>query len=82
MSLKRLNVKGAFDMSSPFVLAMGVLVLFIAIQLFIPFADLVTNAMSGQTNGAVFGTIIWVIPLLMVGMLIFEFVQDMRSPRI
>jgi len=79
--MNRFN-KGVLDLSAPFFLAMGVLVLFIAISLFIPFADLLGNVAANMAyNGNIFMTIVWVIPLLMVGMLIYSFIEDMKKPR-
>lgn len=74
--------KGALDLSDPFFLAVGILVLFIAISLFIPFADLLGNVAGNMAyNGSIFMTIVWTIPLLMVGMLIYQFVDKMKQPR-
>ena len=79
--MRKLDIKGALDMADPFFMAIGVLVLFIAINLFIPFADLLDNVASNMTNGSIFMTVVWTIPLLMVGMLIYQFVSKMKEPR-
>lgn len=80
--MKILNNKGALDLADPFVLAIGVLILFIAMQLFIPFADLLGNVATNMAyNGSIFMTIVWVIPLLMVGMLVMQFVNKAKEPK-
>jgi len=79
--MKKLNFKGALDMADPFFLAISILVLFIAMNLFIPFADLLGNVATNMTNGSIFMTIVWIIPLLMIGMVIYQFVSKMKEPR-
>ena len=80
--MKRLNNKGALDLADPFFLAISILVLFIAMNLFIPFADLLGNVANNMAyNGSIFMTVVWTIPLLMIGMVIFQFVSKMKEPR-
>jgi len=80
--LKKMNQKGYFfgdafgDMLQ---LAVGILVLVIAINLFIPFANILTNAVAGTTLSATIMVIVWVIPLLFVAMLIMPVVNRFRG---
>jgi len=79
--MMKLNTKGALDLADPFFLAISILVLFIAMNLFIPFADLLGNVASNMAyNGSVFMTVVWTIPLLMIGMVIYGFVSKMKEP--
>ena len=73
--------KGGIDFSTPFVAAMLMLSLYLGIQLFIPFANLLDNASDNfAANGAIFMTIVWIIPLIMVALVLTWLFNKMKEP--
>jgi surface polysaccharide O-acyltransferase-like enzyme len=60
-------------------LAIGVLVLVIAMNLFIPFAGMLSNLVTGTTVGATIMVLIWVLPLLLVAVLIWPIIAKISG---
>ena len=80
--LKQLNKKGYFftdAFGDMMFLAIGVLVLVIAINLFIPFGNMLNNVVSGTVFGAAMMVIVWALPLLLVAILIMPIINRIRG---
>jgi ABC-type sugar transport system permease subunit len=62
-------------------LSVGILVLVIAVQLYIPFANMLSNTVSGESFGSFLMTIVWILPLLFVAILIMPIVKKFTGDR-
>jgi hypothetical protein len=60
-------------------LAVGVLILVIALQIFTPFANILANTVAGSDIPGAIMVIIWAIPLLLVAILIMPVVHKIRG---
>jgi len=74
-SLKSLNQKGMLGIGDIMMLGIGTIILYIAIIIFIPFANMLGNVTTNMTNGGIFMAIVWTIPLVIVGLFIYSFAQ-------
>jgi len=74
-SLKSLSQKGMLGIGDIMMLGIGTIILYIAIIIFIPFANMLGNVTTNMTNGGIFMAIVWTIPLVIVGLFIYSFAQ-------
>jgi hypothetical protein len=65
-----MNNKG-FEFGSIFVVAVFVLLMYIFIMIFTPFSDLLATATANMTNGALVMTLIYLLPVVVVGFFIW-----------
>lgn len=77
--MRRMTNKGTVGIGD--VIGMGVsgILLYIAITLFLPFGDLLSNATTSMPNNGIFMAIYWTIPLIMIGLVIWGFAQKAQS---
>ena len=62
-------------------LAVGILMLVIAMTLFTAFANMLSNTVSGTTTGTIMMAVVWTLPLLFVAVLIMPIVQKFSGGR-
>jgi hypothetical protein len=77
--MKKLSRKGMVGIGDVIEMGVAGIMLFIAIQLFLPFGDLLANATTNMPNNGVFMAAYWSIPLIMVGLVIWGFAQKAQS---
>lgn len=80
--MKKLNKKGYFftdAFSDMMFLAIGVLILVVAVNLFIPFGNILNNVVSGTVFGSAMMVIVWTLPLLLVAILIMPVINKIRG---
>ena len=72
-----MNNKG-FEFGDIFVVAVFVLLMYIFIMLFTPFTDLLSTATANMTNGSIVMTLIYLLPIVVVGFFIWGLSNKQR----
>ena len=73
--------KGVMDIADFMIAATGILIFYIAMQLFYPFTDLLANTMADKTNGATVMAITYLIPVVLIGLFLYMLVKKAQSPQ-
>lgn len=76
-----MNKKGAFEFGDIFMIAVFVLLMVIAMYIFQPFAEILGTQMENQTNGSIVMTLIYLLPVVMVGFFILGMSNKVREQR-
>jgi len=76
-----MNKKGVFEMGDIFVIAIFVLLMVVAMYIFQPFAEILATQMENQTNGSIVMTLIYLLPVVMVGFFIWGMSNKIREQR-
>jgi len=73
--------KGVFEFGDIFMIAVFVLLMVVAMYIFQPFASILGTQMENQTNGSIVMTLIYLLPVVMVGFFIWGMSNKMREQR-
>lgn len=65
----------------PIMVALSVLMFFIAMQLFLPIGDLLGTSIENMPNSGIVMTLTWLIPVVLVGLMIYGYVEMAQGRR-
>ncbi|MBP8688999.1 hypothetical protein KBH77_01460 [Patescibacteria group bacterium] len=72
--------KGSFEFGDVFMIAIFVLMMVIMMYIFQPFAGILGTQMENQTNGGIVMTLIYLLPVVVVGFFIWGMANKIKSP--
>lgn len=75
-----MNGKKGF-LQLPIMVALSVLMFFIAMQLFLPIGDLLGTSIENMANAGIVMTLTWLIPVVLVGLMIYNYVEMAQGRR-
>lgn len=65
----------------PIMVALSILMFFIAMQIFLPVGDLLGTSIENMPNSGIVMTLMWLIPLVVLGLLIFAYTEYIQGRR-
>lgn len=81
IKMKRLNKKGMIGLGDIMMLGVSAIILLVAISIFIPIGNILANTTANMPNAGIVMSLIWLIPLVMVGGVIWSFTQKAQDQR-